>query len=770
MTLFPSIMKRSSLVLASAAAAVVLASCGGPAGQPASSGTKAGLPAPPPSPTWGRQHNATLAAPFIVSDSVASFAGADEVLIIEGSPGWASKPRTAGLERRRRVAGKGVRLGIAVDEEHLLAMKAHEPDSIPGCGVLSCIPTGAKGPDEYIPVPLDHTQVDAAINGFISRVQVTQQFTNPYNEKIEAVYVFPLPQDSAVSDFIMKIGDRTIRGIIREREEARRIYEEARSQGHVASLLQQERPNIFTQKVANIEPGKSIDIDITYFGVLPYRSGGFEFVFPMVVGPRYNPAGSSDPIQAVPRGGVQYATDGTAVSYLAPNERSGHDIDINLTLDAGVSIESMASPTHAVSIDRTSPLTATVALSPLDTIPNRDFVLRWEVAGDDLKTAMLTHTDERGGYFTLMLVPPAELKDLDRAPMEMVFVIDCSGSMRGEPLTLAKQAVKRALRSMQPGDTFQIIRFAQNAAQMAPQPLAATADNVATGIRYLDRLEASGGTNMIYGIKSALAFNHDDTHVRSVVFMTDGYIGNESDILGEIGRNLGDARIFSFGIGSSPNRYLLQRMADIGNGVASFIGQDDAAVDAMDAYFELVSHPVLHDIGLDVGGGVSEVYPANIPDVFVGRPVFVSGRLGEGFDGEIAITGLAGGESLELDCQWTGQGDRPAIAQIWARALIKDLSDRMSWSTEDGLQQQIQETALAYHLASAFTSFVAVDSSRVTEGDHGTTVHVPVPVPSGVRYDTTVGTPPEVQASPKQVPNGVRLNSMSADVVEQFEL
>ena len=622
--------------------------------------------------------------------------------------------------------------------------------TIPTCGTLACIPAGAAGPAEYVPVPLDHTQVDADISGFISRVQFTQKFTNPYNEKIEAIYTFPLPQDSAVSDFVMKIGDRTIRGIIREREEARRIYNEARARGHVASLLQQERPNIFTQKVANIEPGKSIDIDITYFGALPYRNGGFEFVFPMVVGPRYNPAGSSDPILAVPRGGNSSRTEGTAISYLAPNERSGHDIDISLTLDAGVSIESIASPTHAVAIDRASPLTATVKLSPLDTIPNRDFVLRWDVAGDDLKTAMLTHTDERGEYFTLMLVPPAELSDLDRAPMEMVFVLDCSGSMGGEPLTLAKQAVKRALRSMQPGDTFQIIRFAQNAAQMSPQPLAATAENVATGIRYLDELAAGGGTNMIHGIRSALAFNHDDTHVRSVVFMTDGYIGNEADILGEIGRNLGDARIFSFGIGSSPNRYLLQRMADMGNGVASFIGQDDSAVDAMDEYFELVSHPALHDVSIEVAGGMSDVYPVNIPDVFVGRPVFVSGRLSEEFDGEVAITGLSGGESLELDCQWSGPGVRPGIAQIWARAIIKDLSDRMTWSTDEGqLAKRIEEIALTYHLASAFTSFVAVDSSRVTDGDHGTTVHVPVPVPSGVQYNTTVGSSPRLPERPR---------------------
>ncbi|HCA39446.1 MAG TPA: trypsin [Phycisphaerales bacterium] len=779
MTKFVSIMKWTIVVGWTLTAAVLVVSCGAPTADSArqestgpvtaetAGSVVAGAAVSPSVAVAGSQmsRRATLGVPLQWDPTNSDV---DELLVIETNYASQAAEYRVGTVDRERADKQLARNMIAMDDVQACRQPPSGSDPVvPGCGTLTCIPVGVTNPDEYVPVPLDHTAVDADVSGFISRVQVTQQFTNPYNEKIEAVYVFPLPQDSAVSDFIMKIGDRTIRGIIREREEARRIYEEARSQGHVASLLQQERPNIFTQKVANIEPGKSIDIDITYFGALPYRNGGFEFVFPMVVGPRYNPPGSSDPIHAVPRGGAQYTTDGTAVSYLAPNERSGHDIDINLTLDAGVSIESLKSPTHAVTIDRTSPVAATVKLSPLDTIPNRDFVLRWEVAGEDLKTAMLTHTDERGGYFTLMLVPPAELAGLDRAPMEMVFVIDCSGSMRGEPLALARQAVKRALRSMQPGDTFQIIRFSQSAAQMAPQPLAATADNVAAGIRYLDALEAGGGTNMIYGIKSALAFNHDDTHVRSVVFMTDGYIGNEPDILGEIGRNLGDARIFSFGIGSSPNRYLLQRMADMGNGVASFIGQDNSAIDAMDEYFELVSHPALHDVTLDVGGGVSEVYPANIPDVFVGRPIFVSGRLGQDFDGDITITGLTGGEPLELDCEWTGHGDRPAIAQIWARTLIKDLSDRMIWSTEEGLQQKIQETALAYNLASAFTSFVAVDSSRVTEGEHGTTVHVPVPVPSGVRYDTTVGgTLVDSPTPPAPVPGDDHIDS-TADAAGQ---
>ena len=677
----------------------------------------------------------TLGTPLVFMDSeaLAQWPQVDETWVI----GRGSK--SMDLTRRSKVqVPSSVARADAPIETVPEQVEPQWPLDDVGSGMMGCIPPGGTS-DQFVPVPLEHTAVNATIDGFISQVGVTQRFHNPYSGKIEAVYVFPLPQDSAVSDFIMTVGDRTIRGIIRQREEAQRIYEQARAQGHVASLLQQERPNIFTQKVANIESGKSIDIDITYFGTLPYRNGGFEFVFPMVVGPRYNPSGTTDPIAALPRGGAAGSSNsGTAVTYLPPNERSGHDIDITLTLDAGVSIESMDSTTHAVSVDQTSATTAVVTLSPLDTIPNRDFVFTWHVAGKDLKTAVLTHRDQRGGFFSCMIVPPAELTSIDRAPMEMVFVLDTSGSMRGQPMNIARQAVKRALRKMRSGDTFQIIRFAQGATQMAAQPIAATPDNVERGIRYLDGLEAGGGTNMIHGIRSALGFHHDDTHVRSVVFLTDGYIGNESDILGEIGRNLGDARIFSFGIGSSPNSYLLQRMADIGHGQASYIGLDASRVGAMDEFFEMTSHPAMHDVVIDLGDDVTDVFPSNVPDVFVDRPIFITGRLGDGFDGDIKITGRVGGEEIELDVEWGGDADRPALAQIWARSLIRELNDPLTWSQEDGLDDRILKTALAYNLASAYTSFVAVDSSIVTEGDYGTTVHVPVPMPAGVRYDTTV--------------------------------
>ena len=624
--------------------------------------------------------------------------------------------------------------GVAVETED---GDLSEP---PGCGSLVCLPPAPAGTQEQklIPIPLKHTEVSAQISAYISSVNVRQQFHNPYDGKIEAVYVFPLPQNAAVNEFLMTVGDRTIRGIIREREEAERIYKEARAQGYVASLLTQERPNIFTQKVANIEPGKSIDIDITYFHTLAYRDGGYEFVFPMVVGPRFNPPATSDGDGTVAHGASGQRTE---VRYLAPAERSGHDIGLTVRIDAGVSIESISCLSHVVEIERPTPSRAVVRLSELDAIPNKDFVLRFEIAGREVKTALLTHRDERGGFFTLMLVPPAELGTLERAPMEMIFVLDCSGSMSGQPIAQARRAVERALRQMRPDDTFQIIQFSNNASQLGPVPLPATKKNTYRGLRYVRSLNSRGGTMMIEGIKAALDFPHDEQRLRTVAFLTDGYIGNEADILRAVHQRLGKARIFSFGVGSSPNRYLMARMAKIGQGAVAYVGHNDSAAKVMDAYMDRISHPALRDIKVNwpSGARVSETYPRRIPDLFAGRPVILTGRFEGELDGPIRLTGRLGDETRSFTITTgTGGETSPALASVWARQKIADLFDQAIWDAQSELPDQIKRVALEYSLMSAYTAFVAVDSLTKTDGEFGTTVAVPVPVPEGTRYETTV--------------------------------
>ena len=610
----------------------------------------------------------------------------------------------------------------------------------PGCGALMAQLPGEK---QQVPIPLKHTSVVGNIDGYIASVDVTQQFHNPYDSKIEAVYVFPLPQNAAVNEFVMTVGERKIRGIIREREKAEQIYAQARSQGHVASLMTQQRPNIFTQKVANIESGKQIEISIRYFNTLRYDDGEYEFVFPMVVGPRFNPAASSEGIGAVERGSYGSSGQSAEVQYLAPHERSGHDVSVHLNINAGTQIEEIRSVNHAIEQQKASSTVRHVKLAANDTIPNKDFVLRYRVAGDEIKTAMMTHQDEHGQYFTLMIYPPAELTSVQRSPMEMVFVLDCSGSMNGKPIEQAKAAIEYSLQQLTSRDSFQIIQFSNNSSQLGSEPLIATTANIEKGIRYLRSLSGSGGTQMIEGIKAAFDFPHDEGRYRLVSFMTDGFIGNEQQILQTLSQKLGASRIFSFGVGSSPNRYLMDRMAILGHGAVTYLSQNDDAVEIMERFQQRISHPAMTDLTIDFGDmEVTDVYPQRIPDLIVGRPIILTGR----FHGQ-PHTVTVGGRVDMMPQSFTvnvaseeAETQHAGIAAVWARMKIADLM--MAAARQPGqaadIRQQVTETALNHNLMSSFTAFVAVDSLTTTDGDFGTTVAVPVNVPEGVRYETSV--------------------------------
>ena len=656
-----------------------------------------------------------------------------------GTPGIARESQI--IRDARRVPVEI--LNVSADEIWVIARPETQvistDEDSPGCGAML-----AKLPkdDKKIPLPLKHTDVKGQISGYIATVDVTQKFHNPYDEKIEAIYVFPLPQNAAVNEFIMIIGKRRIRGIIRERKEAEEIYRQARSQGYVASLLTQERPNIFTQNVANIEPGKNIDVNIKYFNTLTYVDGWYEFVFPMVVGPRFNPPCYTDGVGAVARGENGISGQKTEVQYLKPGERSGHDIAVTVDVDAGVTIEEVACASHVIDKTFASPENLTVKLRSLDSIPNKDFVLRYKMAGKKVKSALVTHRDKRGGFFSLMLYPPENLSYLKRTPMEMIFVLDCSGSMRGKPITKAKEAIKRGLKKLGKDDTFQVIRFSNNASQFGPNPVPATPANIRKAISYVDNLQGSGGTMMIEGIKAALDFAHDPGRFRLVSFMTDGYIGNEVEILATVHERLGASRIFSFGVGSSVNRYLLDRMAKLGKGAVAYIGLDESAGQVVDLFYERISHPALTDVNIDWGNmQVTDVYPNRISDLFVGRPVILTGRFKGQRKTTIRVNGKVGDLRQEIAIPVNlddSASSHSGIACVWARKRIETLANQAIYDNDSDLPVQIRQVALEYGLMSAYTAFIAVDSSRKTTGDHGVTVAVPVPVPDGVRYDTTV--------------------------------
>lgn len=636
----------------------------------------------------------------------------------EGNP-------ACGFARSSSQSTSSISLPVDADELWIVSRNPETDqaaDNIPGSGSLMAELAGQE-----VPMPLAHTDVKASVNGYISTVEVTQQFNNPYTQKIEAVYVFPLPHNAAVNEFIMTIGKRRIRGIIRERKEAEQIYEEAKRQGYVATLLTEERPNIFTQSVANIEPGNEIDVNIKYFSALDYVDGWYEFVFPMVVGPRFNPPG---------------VTNAVDVSYSKPGERNGYDISLRVDLNAGLPIEQFECKTHAVTKTVSSPDHLVVQLNSEDAIPNKDFVFRYRVGGGSIKSSLLTDHDERGGYFTLMLLPPEELGNLPRQPLELVFVLDCSGSMSGRPIERAKAAIERGLGLLRSGDSFQLINFSASTSQLGPAPVEATPENVQRGLNYLHSLNAEGGTMMMDGIKAALDFPHDPERQRFVCFLTDGYVGNETEILGEIHKRLGDSRIFSFGIGTSENRYLLDHMAKAGRGAVAYLGPNDSAANIMESFFEQISHPALTDIKVDWGTmQVSEVFPAQIPDLFPGRPVILTGRFAGNGATNIRVTGNQSNSSVRLDIPTNPDehsvSDK-SLPSIWARMKIAELADRTTYQSDPELPYEIKQVALDYGLTSPFTAFLAVDASEVTEGTEYKTVPVAVPVPEGVNHDTTV--------------------------------
>jgi len=610
-------------------------------------------------------------------------------------------------------------------------------DDDPGCGAMrTVLPLHFE-----VAVPLKHTDVKAQVDQYIATVEVTQQFHNPFGAKIDVEYIFPLPQNAAVNEFLMTIGDRTIYGIILERGEAQQAYEEARSQGYTASLLEQERPNIFKQKVANIEPGKEIDVHIRYFNTLAYVDGWYEFVFPMVVAPRFNPAHTTDGIGAVAHGKDGISGQNTEVSYLRPSERSGHDISLNLDIHAEAEIEDIECNSHVIETEQVESDHVYVSLGQFDQIPNKDFVLRYKIAGERVKSTFLTHHDEEDSYFTLMLYPPDDYVQVKRSPMEMVFVLDCSGSMRGEPLAKSKQAIKRALRSLQPHDTFQVIRFSSNASQLGPAPVPATAWNIHEGIAYVDSLQGGGGTWMIEGIKAALDFPHDEERFRLVSFMTDGFIGNETDILAAVHARLGTSRIFSFGIGSSPNRYLLDRMAALGQGAVAYIGRNDDATNAVDLFYNRISHPVMTDVNIDFGDMVvTDLYPQQIPDLIIGRPIVITGRFQGTGQTEITVTGNIRDEVslITVPVNLDESTEHAGVASVWARKKIEDLANQATYDSDPEIAEIIEYTALKHSLMSDYTAFVAVDTFEKTDGDPGIEVSVPVPVPGGMSYEMTV--------------------------------
>jgi len=614
-----------------------------------------------------------------------------------------------------------------------------------------------QAPKKDVPsvAPLRHTDVKIKVRGSVAQVTVTQEFHNPLDEPIEAVYVFPLPHDAAVNATEMRIGKRVIRGKIDRRDAARRRYDQARSEGKRASLLEQERANIFTQSLANIGPGETIQVVIRYVQTLPYRDGRYELVFPMVVGPRYIPGrpltgenGRALRSGTGRRPDTDQVPDASRITppVYKPPQRCGHDIAVTVDIHGAVPIAGLDSRAHRVVTTRSSKSKATVKLAEDDRIPNKDFVLHVAVASDQPEIGLLAHHNGKGGYFTLVLQPPKSPKADQVRPREIICVLDCSGSMHGKPISLSKRSVLQLLSSLRPGDRFNVIGFSNRAIRFRPQAVPASAANVSAGKGWVRRLGAGGGTEMLSGVRAALATPAPEECLRIVVFLTDGYIGNEWAVVGELQKLLRGARLFSFGIGSSVNRMLIDRMALAGRGMGHYVLLGDDPEKVIDKFIERIDKPVLTDISVKITGAKTHsLIPADVPDIFAGAPIYLHGRYDKPGEVEVEVLGRIGTRPSRAVFRTTLPGPdakSSPLPSVWARQKIKHLElDRLVTNDSDAIEKQITELALEYSLMSRYTSFVAIDETPTPFGRKAKRIVVKVPMPEGVSYETTIVNP-----------------------------
>lgn len=597
-----------------------------------------------------------------------------------------------------------------------------------------------NGGKELGACPLKSTTVKADISGFVARVNVRQEFQNTFAEPIEAVYVFPLGANSGVDQMTMTIGERVIRGIVLRREDARKAYETAKQQGKAASLLDQERPNIFTQSVANIMPGETIVVEISYVETLKYDSGSYEFVFPMTIGKRYIPSS---------------VTDAARISPPMTTTRNGADVSIEVNLNAGVPVESIRSETHAIDQVNFSPNISNVKLRGETTIANKDFILRYDVSGKRLEDALLTHRGENGGFFTLILQPPDIPVAEDRTPKEIVFVLDTSGSMDGFPIEKAKEAMKLSMDGLYPEDTFNLITFAGDTAVLFDHPVPATRANLDVAQEFLASRQGSGGTEMMTAIKASLEPSDSQEHLRIVCFMTDGQVGNDDEIIAEIKRHP-KARIFSFGIGDSVNRSLLDRMSQEGKGEVEYVGLASDGSLAAKRFYERVRSPLLTDISVDWGGmPVADVYPGKLTDLFSAKPVILHGRYKSATNGAIKLKGTLAGQPYERLINVNLPESNPAndsLATLWARSRVDELTSQQISepiaAKSKSLIDAITNLGLEFGIMTKYTSFVAIEE-RVANPT-GETKNVDVPNVDPATNGKVRNVKPELRAAYKK--------------------
>ncbi len=605
-----------------------------------------------------------------------------------------------------------------------------------------------KSEGTTLAVPAVATEAEIRVSGIVTRAVVRQTYRNPYDAWFEGIYVFPLPENAAVDHMRMKVGERIVEGDIKERQAARAQYEQAKSSGQRAALVEQERPNIFTTSVANIPPRGEIVVEIEYQQTLRYEvtqmSGSFSLRFPMVVGPRYIPNNQvPDAPKEVPLGDASRITP----PVLNPAHHApGNPVRLKVVLDAGVPLARVDSPYHPITVRETEGGGRIVELAAGEVPANKDFELTWTPAAGHAPQAAL-FTEKRGDrhYALLMVMPPAKEVATARLPREVIFVIDTSGSMSGSSIAQAKEALELAVSRLAGQDSFNIIEFNSYAKALYPDARPASAATRANAVQFVRRLQSQGGTEMALALNLALNGRENPGRVRQVIFLTDGAVGNEDGLFKLIKDKLGDSRLFTVGIGSAPNSHFMSKAAQTGRGTFTYIGKVEEVKEKMGQLFAKLESPVLK--GVDIAwpaGSLAEVWPKRVPDLYLGEPIVVSAAFDQAA-GDIKLSGLRGdapwSATLPLASAHAGKG----MGVLWAREKIASHIDSLrDGAKEEEVRDAVVAVALAHHLVSKYTSLVAVDKTPVRpKGDELQSGAIPTNLPEGWEYGKVFGELPQ---------------------------
>ena len=577
-------------------------------------------------------------------------------------------------------------------------------------------------------LPLKHTEATVNIAGVIADVTILQEYKNEGTNVIEAIYVFPASTRAAVYSMEMRVGDRTLIAKVEEREQARKDYELAKAQGKTASLLEQNRPNVFQMNVANILPGDKITVVLKYTETLIPENGVYEFVYPTVVGPRYTEtsemtASTSDFWVANP-----YMKDGIPTPYT---------FDLKATINASMPVKDVRCTSHEVNVNFDGPATVVLSLKDSEKLGgNRDFILKYRLAGNKIQTGLLLFKGKTENFFLAMIQPPKRVAVAQIPPREYIFIVDVSGSMNGFPLDITKELMRNLLGDLRPVDKFNVILFAGGSTRMAPKSIPATQANITRAINVIDKQRGGGGTRLLPAIQDAIDMGVDENFSRTIIIATDGYVSVEKETFDLIRNNLSDANVFAFGIGSSVNRYIIEGMARVGQGTPFIITKPKEAKAQAAKFKKYVDSPVLTNIKVTYNGFTAyDVEPLSIPDVFAEKPVLIYGKWKGSASGTIDLKGHNGlGEytaSLKVkDANLDGANS--ALKYLWARNQIAMLDDYNHIAFDESVKKEVIDLGLRYNLLTAYTSFVAIDSEVRNKDGEIISVKQPLPLPQGV--------------------------------------